>query len=1174
MTDTRARCLIFRFTFFLFLMTFGIFAFCGCLPSDATSPLSTQVEKPSPAVIKALSDFNRGAALLEQYKYAQAAQAFEQVLTAVPAWQAAQFNLGLAYLNLQDQANATAHLDQAKQTFETLLQRDPNHLHARFCLGLYFQHVGDNPNALSCFEAVHQAAPLDPHVGYKYAETLLGLDRQEAGIRALEKVVEIDQGFVSALYRLAIQYQRTGQRDKAMPLFTRFKDLKKEELAGGSFTILKTYGTVGKYYLALDADNLPIPRTTGAKHTRLLFSPEITRLDTQCVPWDTPDTTVQLPGLAANDIDGDGDLDLCITALDRDGSTGLWLNQGNGQFTKGARLTDKGISPCFGDVDNDGDLDLWLGRAGKDILFDNDGKGNFQATAAEPNTEDTHVTRATNLLDIDSDGDLDLCAWRQADGPVPIGAPITPAASNLFNNNRDGSYKDIGAQLGLAFTDTTVSAVIYDDLDSDRDLDMLLFTADDPNAICWINDRAWQHHLLGSDQTHLTLTSPVVSATTGDPDNDGDRDILVCTEEGMILFNNTGNLHFERNTAFASRFGRLSASGSQFVDMDNDGDLDIFVPDALRTPGQRGPTVLINDWPLDQFTNVLDRDPGNLMDALTWSERASGMAADFTGNGRCDCLIAPMGESPILLTNVTQGGHWLGVDLKGTRGNDQKSRSNNSAIGARIDIKTGLLSQQHIVGGHAGPVTSLPLRIHAGLGSNTRVDWLRITWPDAVLQAELELPVDQITMMTETPRKVSSCPHLFAWTGHSIEMISDFGGMGGMGYLAEPGAYPTPDPTEYVPVPNLQARDGQYLLHVLEPIEEIVYFDEAKLLAVDHPLGTQVYPNEMMAVNCDPPEFELFCIDKRIEAIQATDHRGQDVTTRLATIDRLYAGATEPHKHFTGYAEPHHVDLDFGDQLSQLTPDGRLVLFVQGWVHYSYSSTNFAAAQAKLRLQAPSIYVKRDNQWIELFHEVAYPAGLRHMMTLEVTGKVEPADRIIRIASNMDVYWDRIFLAPLLDRPELRIHEEPVKQADLQFLGYPKEYSPDGRLPNLYDYESVDRTIPWKSIRGNYTRFGEVTDLLHEPDDCYVIMGPGEELTLRFDEAAFGPIPAGCVRSFILKTDSYCKDMDLYTAHPETVTPLPFHDMTQYPYDTSETYPSDDKHRRYHEQYNTRVMLD
>jgi hypothetical protein len=172
----------------------------------------------------------------------------------------------------------------------------------------------------------------------------------------------------------------------------------------------------------------------------------------------------------------------------------------------------------------------------------------------------------------------------------------------------------------------------------------------------------------------------------------------------------------------------------------------------------------------------------------------------------------------------------------------------------------------------------------------------------------------------------------------------------------------------------------------------------------------------------------------------------------------------------------------------------------------------------------------------------------------------------------MELYWDRMFLAEHVAGARLSLKEVPVESADLHFFGYPREYSPDGRRPNLYDYGNVDPTAAWRLMDGQYTRFGEVAGLLAEADDCYVIMGRGEEVTLRFAVEAFGPIPEGCRRSFILKTDSYCKDMDLYTAHPDTVGPLPFHSMSGYPYGPDEHYPDNEKTRQYRRQFNTRQI--
>jgi len=1120
---------------------------------------------------EAVVQFNRGAALLEQYRYSESVKAFEKVLNYAPDWNAARFNLGLAYFNMLEDPGAIDYLKKAHDTFETVLQSDPNHLHARFCLGLYHEFLGENKQALPYFRAVHEADREDPYVLYKNAVALINLDRREEGTRMLENIISLDPGFISAVYRLASQYQRTKQYDKAKALFVRFKELKEAELTDGSFTVLQSYGSAGKYFIALGPDNLPLPSRQSPQQVRVLFSPEIKSFDAETSAWKCPSGTVALPGIAAGDIDGDGDLDLCITAFDTDGSARLLRNDGEGGFSQHAALARQCICPCFGDVDNDGDLDLWLGCAGPDIYFENDGKGNFRIGDISSIIGGDGMTSCARLLDIDSDGDLDFLSFRSARGSVPAATAPEPTTASLYNNNRDGSFTDIAEKLGLTFEKAPVGCVVYDDFDNDRDLDLVVFSTGGGRSVCWVNDRVWKYRTLDTEATGLSVEG-VLSATSGDPDKDGDRDLLIFTDKGTHLFMNQGGFCFARHEAFTNHCGRLGGTGGQFADMDNDGDLDIIIADAFRRDGSRGPALLINDWPQDRFVNVLETDPGNLLSAINIKGNASCVVADFTGNGRCDVLLAPIGEKTILLENITQGGHWIEIDLLGTRGQEKKSRSNNSAIGARMEVKTGTIFQQHVVGVPSGQVAMPPYRIHVGLGGHSKVDWLRIMWPDAVLQAELELPADQVMTITEIQRKISSCPHLFAWNGSHFEFVSDFGGMGGIGYLVTPDSYSKPDPTEYLPVPNLEPRNGEYVLQVLEPVEEVVYFDEAKLIAVDHPVGTKVYPHEMMAVGATPPPFELFCINDTIEPVRAVDHRGIDVTEEIRTIDRRYAGATDYDPRFVGYAEDHFVDLDFGHRLETASPRSRLVLFLHGSVEYAYSSTNFAASQAGMRLRAPSVFAFRDGTWVKLFHEVGYPAGIRHMMTLDITGRVLPGDRRIRISGNMELYWDRIFIAPVLEKPRLLVQEVPVKNADLHFLGYPRGYSPDGRHPILYDYDNVDRAVAWKIMHGSYTRYGEVTELLEKPDDCYVIMGRGEELTLHFSVDAFGQVPAGCHRSFILKTDSFCKDMDLYSAYPDTVEPLPFHSMTNYPYGVNERYPDDEKRRQYRRRFNTRQI--
>jgi len=529
-------------------------------------------------------------------------------------------------------------------------------------------------------------------------------------------------------------------------------------------------------------------------------------------------------------------------------------------------------------------------------------------------------------------------------------------------------------------------------------------------------------------------------------------------------------------------------------------------------------------------------------------------------------------QQPLLIENLTRGGHYLAIDLVGMQPRTRMTLSNGFALGARVEVKLGMVSQQYVVGVPSGPTAMPPPRIHAGLGPNAEVPWLRIVWPDAILQAELELAADRTLRIEELNRMTTTCPHIFAWNGSRFELVSDFLGVGGLGYWIAPGTYATPDPTEVVPIPRLEPREGQYVIQLLESLQETVYLDEAKLIAVDHPAGTEVYPHEMMAMGVPPPPFEVFCLRGRIEPVRAVDDRGQDVTEHVRRIDRLCAGPPEPGEPLIGYAKDHFLELDFGEPLAAVPSGSRPILVLFGSTEYPYSSTNHAAYKAGLRMKAPSIHAWRGGRWVELFHEIGCPAGLQHVMTVDLSGWLQPGDRKLRLAGNMEVYWDQVFLALHDAGAPLRVKEVPAASADLHFLGYARPYRPDGRPPDLYDYGKVDRSIPWRLMQGRYTRYGEVGELLNEFDDCYAIFGRGDEVTLRFPAAAFGPVPPGCRRSFLLKTAGYTKDMDLFSAHGDTVEPLPFAGMRSYPYGPDQRYPETEKTRSYRRRYNTRVV--
>jgi hypothetical protein len=148
----------------------------------------------------------------------------------------------------------------------------------------------------------------------------------------------------------------------------------------------------------------------------------------------------------------------------------------------------------------------------------------------------------------------------------------------------------------------------------------------------------------------------------------------------------------------------------------------------------------------------------------------------------------------------------------------------------------------------------------------------------------------------------------------------------------------------------------------------------------------------------------------------------------------------------------------------------------------------------------------------------------------------------------------------------------PLAEATLRYRGFARERSPDGRLPLLYDYDLNDATAPFHRLKGAYTRYGSVKELLASYDDRFVLLGPGDELALKFDAAPLPPPAPGRTRSFVLVSHAYCKDMDLYTATPQTLEPLPYRGMRGYPYQPPEGYPDTPETRRSRAHYDTRIV--
>ncbi len=329
-------------------------------------------------------------------------------------------------------------------------------------------------------------------------------------------------------------------------------------------------------------------------------------------------------------------------------------------------------------------------------------------------------------------------------------------------------------------------------------------------------------------------------------------------------------------------------------------------------------------------------------------------------------------------------------------------------------------------------------------------------------------------------------------------------------------------------------------------MEEVNYIDQLRLVAVDHPETVEVNPDERFLD--DPP----FASGRVVASggtrlpLAATDGEGRDVLASLTTRDHRFASGFTPTP-YDGFANLHALTLDLGP----LDAQSPLRLLMTGYVNYFSATSLYAAWQAGIKPISPYVEAQlADGTWERIPGEAGFPAGLERTIIVDLTGKLPAGTRRIRLQTNLEIYWDQV----LIDQSagaQSRTSEVPLASATLHFRGYPKQL--EGASPGDldYDYDRVSLTGPFQRQRGNYTRTGDVTELVSGIDNRFAIFGSGEEIAAEFDPAALPALPPHWKRDYFFYANGYVKDMDWWDASPFTVAQLPFHEMTAYPYPPS-----------------------
>lgn len=1180
----------------LFVVAIG---FIGTRHSSA----ERQTQTPAASREEAYRANNLGVALLEQFKYKEAADVFKRALQIDSKLALARINLSIALFNVPD-------LPGSQREAQAAIALAPNAPQPHYILGLIAKSQARPDDAVAPFQQVLKIDPNDVGANVNLGQIYSTQRKFPEAIALFRVALAAEPYNATALYNLGTALVRSGQREEGQKVIAQFQELRQR---GSGTTLGNNYLEQGRYADAVastgnesDLVNKQTPDVSFQDVTGTVLP----------TPSSWPSTEPLVEGssgaLVLFDYDLDGDLDLLEVASTaqklyrNDGGKFTDITAQSGDLAKTA--SGVGTAAVAGDFDNDNKPDLFIARYPSSALYHNDGNGKFTDVTAKAKIPNyPYLSKSVAFVDYDHDGDLDLFIAGGADAEPTVKAaaevrkqeaitPPTglsklptamgPAPNLLLRNNGDGTFADQTAAAKLSGVNAAY-AVIPTDFDNRRDVDLLLASLQDISV--WRNMRDGSFKNVSGDVgIRVAQQKFYTSVAVGDINKDGFPDFFFgysalpgdfALSDGRGQFKwKSGPGEVSADPGFSSGKGNTA---SQLIDYDNDGLLDLVT--MVLTDGKDGLSLELRIWRNvgDGWVEVSDKAKGITTRVEVQPIRYGKpvmVSGDIDGDGDTDVIFGiPGGRLRVAHNEGGNRNRSVRVQLAGLVGN-------RSGIGAKVDLRAGSLQQKSET--YSASPAPAPADLVFGLGSRTAPDAVRIIWPSGIVQAETEFaksttnPNMFTLAATELDRKPSSCPYLYTWNGERFEFITDFMGGGEMGYLEAPGVHNHPDPVEYVRIRDdqLKERNGRYELRVTNELEEAIFADRFQLIAVDHPVDVGVYPNEGMTT--PPKPDKMYVTENASTPLSAVDDHGTDVRDRISQLDRRYPDNFKVDR-IRGYAEEHTLTMDLGTGSVSKTrhhnrsrnDTGETILLLTGWTDYAWSSDNLAASQGKKAMMLPALQVKNQKgQWQTVIEDIGIPVGRPQTVTVDLTGKFLSASREVRIVTSMRIYWDRIQVATAISDSKIKVSKLDPLMAQLSWRGFSREVSPDGREPFGYDYNKVSFTSPWKAMTGSYTRLGDVRELLIKTDDMFVIARPGDEISLSFDAHSLAPVPAGWTRTFLLYADGYSKEMDINSASPDEIYPLPFHGMSKYPYSAPEAYPMTPARQAYFEKYNTRSI--
>ena len=417
-----------------------------------------------------------------------------------------------------------------------------------------------------------------------------------------------------------------------------------------------------------------------------------------------------------------------------------------------------GMGVAVGDYDNDGFPDINVTSFGHNVLYHNNGNGTFTDVTAKAGVAAGGWSSSAGFFDFDNDGKLDLLVTRYMDWSLATNKSCTrqtycppgefPAITNILYRNRgDGTFEDVSQKSGIAGKKGRSLGVAFADYDGDGSPD--IFVANDG-----MEEFLWHNNGNGTF-TERALDAGVALSDDGKPyagmgvefrdyDNDGRPDIIVTdlAKQTYALYHNDGNGTFSYRS-LQTGLGALTAGSSGWgvglVDFDNDGWKDLFVAQGhvMDNVEQIDPSMHYLEPPLLALNHQgrFERSDPGVNKAVAGRGAAFG---DLNNDGRMDVVMGVLNGKPLILMNqCSNGAHWLGLHLQGTR-------SNRDALGATVTVN----GQTQVVQTAGSYQSANDKRVHFGLGDREFAD-IGIRWPSGVRQTLSHVPADQYLEIKE-----------------------------------------------------------------------------------------------------------------------------------------------------------------------------------------------------------------------------------------------------------------------------------------------------------------------------------------------------------------------------------------------------------------------------------------